>query len=321
LDRERTQETLRSFGFLPHKKFANYENIYDWNVETEEDVGDMDASGRPLEADLPLDDSQIEDGNDDDWHDDPFELTGAESGEFPGDADVTDHIDPDWYRDFSKARSTGRLKPSNESIFTMPTSWYEYQPYSNPPMDWDNEAELGMDVEEEEGLERVVYMGRHTKVTKGGRLFTFSAMIIDGDGEGTAGYGYGRGEELAEAIQMARKDLKRNLIHIDRFESRTLAHPIRARFCKSTVQLFVYPTRGVWVPRSSYQMECVFEAFGLENVAGKFIGNRNPKNMIKALFKAIQQVEHPKAVAQRLGVKWFDPEDVWRPGKPRVWTY
>ena len=68
-------------------------------------------------------------------------------------------------------------------------------------------------------------------------------------------------------------------------------------------------------------MESIFRAFGLDCVAGKFIGSRNTKNRVKALFKAIQMAEHPNATARRLGVKWEHLEDVWRPGKPRVWTY
>ena len=61
-----------------------------------------------------------------------------------------------------------------------------------------------------------MYIGRHTKVTKGGRVFSISAMVIDGNGRGTAGWGYGRGEEMSDAIIEARKDLQKRLVHIDR---------------------------------------------------------------------------------------------------------
>jgi len=169
------------------------------------------------------------------------------------------------------------------------------------------------------GNQHILNVGRHTKTTKAGRVFSYSATVIDGNGNGRAGWGYGKGPTMSDAVLAAQKDCEKNSFYIDRYKGHCITESIRFSYKKCSVELFALPEGRVH-PTSSQVMQLVFNAFGLKYVAGKWLGSTNKTKRIKTLFMALQQVEHPDYLSEKLGMKLFKPRKVPRKNG-RVWTY
>jgi small subunit ribosomal protein S5 len=157
------------------------------------------------------------------------------------------------------------------------------------------------DREESELVEKLVAINRVAKVVKGGKNFSFSAIVVVGDGKGRVGHGTGKSREVPEAIQKATEQAKRYMVRIPLREGRTLHHDVTASFGAGKVHMrAAVPGTGII---AGGPMRAVCEALGIQDVVSKSIGSSNPHNMVRATFKALQMISAPRAVAARRGKK------------------
>ena len=155
--------------------------------------------------------------------------------------------------------------------------------------------------EGDELVDKLVHINRVAKVVKGGRRFSFAALVVVGDGNGRVGYGTGKAREVPEAIRKATDQAKRTLIRVPLREGRTLHHDIAGRFGAGKVILRSAPP-GTGIIAGG-PMRSVFETMGVADVVCKSNGTQNPHNMVKATFAALQNLQSPRAVAARRGMK------------------
>ena len=157
------------------------------------------------------------------------------------------------------------------------------------------------DRDEPELVEKLVAINRVAKVVKGGKNFSFSAIVVVGDGKGRVGHGTGKSREVPEAIQKATEKAKRYMVRIPLREGRTLHHDVTASFGAGKVHMrAAVPGTGII---AGGPMRAVCEALGIQDVVSKSIGSSNPHNMVRATFKALQMISAPRAVAARRGKK------------------
>lgn len=155
--------------------------------------------------------------------------------------------------------------------------------------------------EESELVEKLVAINRVTNVKKGGKTFSFSAIVVVGDGKGRVGHGKGKSREVPEAIQKATEKAKRGLVRIPLREGRTLHHDVTASYGAGLVHMrAAVPGTGII---AGGPMRAVCEALGIQDVVSKSIGSSNPHNMVRATFKALQMISAPRQVAARRGKK------------------
>jgi len=148
--------------------------------------------------------------------------------------------------------------------------------------------------------DKLVSLNRVAKVTKGGRTFSFSAIVVVGDGEGTVGNGLGKARDVQEAIAKAVDDAKKNLIKIPLHKG-TIPHEQRGKYGAGRV--FIKPaSEGTGVIAGS-AMRAVLEIAGVHNVLAKSLGSSNPHNMVKATIDALKQLRSPLDVSRQRGIK------------------
>ncbi|WP_350287179.1 30S ribosomal protein S5 [uncultured Croceitalea sp.] len=152
------------------------------------------------------------------------------------------------------------------------------------------------------GLElkdRLVGVQRVTKVTKGGRAFGFSAIVVVGDENGVVGHGLGKSKEVATAIAKAIEDAKKNLVRIP-LNKATLPHEQKGKF--GGARVFIKPaSQGTGVIAGG-AVRAVLEAVGIHDVLSKSQGSSNPHNVVKATFDALLQLRDASTVAKERGV-------------------
>ncbi|MDH5749591.1 MAG: 30S ribosomal protein S5 [Rhodospirillales bacterium] len=158
--------------------------------------------------------------------------------------------------------------------------------------------------EDTEFMDKLVGINRVAKVVKGGRRFSFAALVVVGDGKGRVGFGTGKAREVPEAIRKATDQAKRKLIHVPLREGRTLHHDVEGRYGAGRVVLRAAPS-GTGIIAGG-PMRAVFETMGVHDVVSKSIGTQNPHNMIKATFEALKLCVSPRSVAARRGLKISD---------------
>jgi small subunit ribosomal protein S5 len=163
----------------------------------------------------------------------------------------------------------------------------------------DNQRDDGDDL-----LDKLVHINRVAKVVKGGRRFSFGALVVVGDGRGRVGYGTGKAREVPEAIRKATDQAKRDMVQIPLREGRTLHHDVNGRFGAGKVVLRSAPP-GTGIIAGG-PMRAVFETMGVQDVVAKSIGSSNPHNMVKATFEALKDCSSPRSVAARRGKKVAD---------------
>jgi small subunit ribosomal protein S5 len=149
---------------------------------------------------------------------------------------------------------------------------------------------------ETELKEKLVQLNRVAKVTKGGRTFSFAAIVVVGDGKGTVGHGLGKARDVSEAISKAVDDAKKNLVTVPVYKG-TIPHPILAKF-KSGRVLIKPAADGTGVIAGG-AMRAVLEIAGIHNVLAKSQGSSNPHNVVKATIHALTLLREPGEVARQ----------------------
>jgi small subunit ribosomal protein S5 len=153
-------------------------------------------------------------------------------------------------------------------------------------------------------VDKLVTINRVAKVVKGGRRFAFAALVVVGDQKGRVGYGAGKAREVPEAIRKATERAKRAMIRVPMKEGRTLHHDVAGHFGAGKVVLrSAEPGTGII---AGGPMRAVFESLGINDVVAKSLGTRNPHNMVKATFAALEHCASPRSVANRRGKKVSD---------------
>lgn len=152
--------------------------------------------------------------------------------------------------------------------------------------------------------DKLVTINRVAKVVKGGRRFSFAALVVVGDQKGRVGWGSGKAREVPEAIRKATERAKRGMIRVPMREGRTLHHDVIGEFGAGRVILRAAPA-GTGIIAGG-PMRAVFETLGMGDVVAKCTGTTNPHNMVKATFAALTRATSPRAVANRRGKKVAD---------------
>ena len=146
--------------------------------------------------------------------------------------------------------------------------------------------------------DRLVSIQRVTKVTKGGRAFGFSAIVVVGDENGVVGHGLGKSKDVATAIAKAVEDAKKNLVRIPLNKS-TLPHEQKGKH--SGAKVYLKPASEGTGVIAGGAMRAVLEIAGVHNVLAKCYGSTNPVNVVRATFKALQHMNSPAVVAEKRG--------------------
>ena len=170
--------------------------------------------------------------------------------------------------------------------------------------DTKNDDSSSKNTDQNELIEKLVSINRVAKVVKGGRRFSFAALVVVGDGNGMVGHGKGKAKEVPEAIKKATDEAKTNMIRVPLRHGKTLHHDIKGRFDSGKVYLRSAPS-GTGVIAGG-PMRAVFEALGIEDIVAKSVGSSNPHNMVRATFEALKSSSSPKIIAMRRGLKIND---------------
>ena len=147
--------------------------------------------------------------------------------------------------------------------------------------------------------DRLVAIRRVTKVTKGGRHFSFAAIVVVGDEKGVVGYGLGKANEVTTAISKGIEDAKKNLVKVPVYNN-TIPHEQTAKFGGAAV--FMKPAAPGTGVKAGGAMRAVFESVGIHNVLAKSKGSSNPHNLVKATIAALSQMRDAYTVAGLRGV-------------------
>ena len=147
--------------------------------------------------------------------------------------------------------------------------------------------------------DRLVGVQRVTKVTKGGRAFGFSAIVVVGDENGVVGQGLGKSKEVSEAISKAVEDAKKNLVRIP-INKGTLPHQQKGKY--GGARVYLHPASDGTGVIAGGAVRAVLEAVGVHNVLSKSQGSSNPHNVVKATFDALLQLRDANTVAKQRGI-------------------
>lgn len=148
--------------------------------------------------------------------------------------------------------------------------------------------------------ERVVFINRVSKVVKGGRRFSLSALVVVGDGKGNIGVGMGKSSEVPMAIQKGIDDAKKNMFYVPVTEEGTVPHEVYGEYGAGRV-LIKPATEGTGVIAGG-PVRALFELAGIKDVLSKSLGTDNALNIVKAAAEGLRQLSSPEEVANRRGI-------------------
>ena len=152
---------------------------------------------------------------------------------------------------------------------------------------------------ESELKDKLVTLNRVAKVTKGGRTFSFAAVVVVGDGKGTVGHGLGKAKDVSACIAKAVDDAKKNLIKVP-IHKGTIPHEQKGKYGSGKV-LLKPASDGTGVIAGG-AMRAVLEMVGIHNVLAKSQGSANPHNVVKATFDALKKLRNPIEIAKKRGI-------------------
>ncbi len=148
--------------------------------------------------------------------------------------------------------------------------------------------------------EKLVHINRVAKVVKGGRRFSFNAIVVVGNGEGVVGHGLGKANEVSDAIQKGFDNAKKNLIKVPLTKTGSIHHPVVGKAGAGKVLL--RPASDGTGVIAGGAVKAILDVAGVQNILSKSLGSPNPHNMVKAAYEALKQVTDPVEVAQRRGI-------------------
>ncbi|MCF4122754.1 30S ribosomal protein S5 [Antribacter sp. KLBMP9083] len=148
-------------------------------------------------------------------------------------------------------------------------------------------------------VERVVTINRVSKVVKGGRRFSFTALVVVGDGDGTVGVGYGKAKEVPAAIAKGVEEAKKSFFRVPRIQG-TIPHPVQGEAAAGVV--FLRPASPGTGVIAGGPVRAVLECAGIHDVLSKSLGSSNAINIVHATVAALRGLEQPEAVAARRGL-------------------
>lgn len=154
--------------------------------------------------------------------------------------------------------------------------------------------------EENPFIEKLVYVNRTTKVVKGGRTFSFAALVVAGDGKGKVGQGFGKAKEVGDAIKKATEAAKRAMVTIP-LNKASIPHEVSSAYCGGRVILRpASPGTGVIAGGG---VRAVLEAVGIRDILTKSLGSSNPNNVVKATIKALQELRSAEEIKKLRGIQ------------------
>ena len=162
-----------------------------------------------------------------------------------------------------------------------------------------HEGQRGDRGEKSNYIEKVVTINRVAKVVKGGRRFSFTALVIVGDGDGQVGVGYGKAKEVPTAISKGVEEAKKNFFRVPRIQG-TIPHPVTGE--KAAGVVFLRPASPGTGVIAGGPVRAVLEAAGVHDVLSKSLGSSNAINIVHATVEALRTLESPEAVAARRGL-------------------
>lgn len=167
-----------------------------------------------------------------------------------------------------------------------------------------NERRNNSAEEPSEFIEKLVAINRVSATVKGGRRFSFAALIVVGDQKGRVGFGTGKAREVPEAIRKATEEARKTLIRVPLREARTLHHDGYGRWGAGKIQMRTAPP-GTGVIAGG-PMRAVLETLGVSDVVAKSLGSSNPYNMVRATFEALKAQSSPRQIAMKRNKKVGD---------------
>ena len=147
--------------------------------------------------------------------------------------------------------------------------------------------------------EKLIAVNRVSKVVKGGRIFSFTALTVVGDGNGSVGFGYGKAREVPAAIQKAMEKARRNMVTVA-LNDGTLHHAVKGRHTGSKV--YMQPAAEGTGIIAGGAMRAVLEVVGVHNVLAKAYGSTNPINIVRATIAALENMNSPESIAAKRGL-------------------
>lgn len=147
--------------------------------------------------------------------------------------------------------------------------------------------------------DRVIHINRTSKVVKGGRRFSFSALIVVGDGSGKVGYGLGKAKEVPEAIRKGVEKAKKNMISVP-LQGTTIPYDVMGKYGAGKV-LLLPASEGTGVIAGG-AVRAILEVAGVSDILSKCLGSNNPHNVVKATIRALQQLKSPEEILARRGL-------------------
>lgn len=144
-------------------------------------------------------------------------------------------------------------------------------------------------------IEKLISVNKVSKTVKGGKNFSFTALVVLGDGNGRVGFGKGNAKEVMDAKNKAVQSAKKNVIKVPLKEGRTIHYDLQAKYSSSKLIIRSAPA-GTGIISGSV-MRAIFESLGLKDIVAKSIGSNNPHNLTRVTFKALSSIVSPKTIS------------------------